>query len=156
MAKAGNDMTKGIFLLINLALAFYNVGTIWAHEVDIFRTWKLLDPKPFAAVQRVHWNKLPYWVFIPVGFSFIGSIALLWYHPEKVPVWETWLAFGFQFLSHSLTAGFWGRWQAKLSKDKLGGASPYLSLILKTHWIRTALINAYGLTLLYMTFQTLS
>jgi hypothetical protein len=32
------------FLLANLALAFYNVGTIWAHEIDIFRTWKLLDP----------------------------------------------------------------------------------------------------------------
>jgi len=156
MPKAGNDMPKGIFLLINLALAFYNVGTIWAHEVDIFRTWKLLDPKTFAVVQSVHWKKLPYWVFIPVGVSFIGSIALLWYHPDKIPVWETWLAFGFQILSHSLTSAFWGRWQAKLSKDKLGGASPFLRLILKTHWIRTALISAYGLTLLWMAIQTMS
>ena len=149
-------MTRETFLLINLALAFYNAGTVWAHEVDIFRTWKLLDTKAFAAVQSVHWKKLPYWVFIPVGLSFVGSIALLWYHPDKNHVWEVWLAFGFQFLSHSLTAAFWGRWQAKLSKDNLGGASPYLGLILKTHWIRTALINAYALMLLYMTFQALS
>ena len=77
-------MTKGTFLLINLALAFYNVGTIWAHEVDIFRTWKLLDPKTFAAVQGVHWKKLPYWVFIPVGLSLIGAVALFWYHPDKI------------------------------------------------------------------------
>jgi hypothetical protein len=145
---------KGLFLLINLALAFYNVGTIWSHEVDIFRSWKLLDPKTFSAVQDVHWKKLPFWVFIPVGLALIGSIALFWYHPDKTPVWEIWLAFGIQFLSHSLTATFWGRWQAKISKEKLGGESPYLGLILKTHWIRTALINAYGLILLYMTFQT--
>jgi hypothetical protein len=64
-----------VFLLLNLALAFYNVGTIWAHEMDIFRSWKLLDPSNFHAVQRVHWRKLPYWVCavtrrrFPVGAS---------------------------------------------------------------------------------------
>ena len=149
-------MPKEVFLLMNLVLAFYNVGTIWAHEVDIFRSWKLLDPKTFTAVQGVHWKKLPYWIFIPVGLALIGSIGLLWYHPYRIPGWEIRIAFGFQFLSLSLTAAFWGRWQAKLSRDKLGGASPYLGLILRTHWIRTALINAYGLMLLHMTLQALS
>ena len=33
-------MNTTTFLVLNLALAFYNVGTIWAHEVDIFRSWK--------------------------------------------------------------------------------------------------------------------
>jgi len=146
-------MSKEIFLVINLALAFYNIGTIWAHEIDIFRTWELLDQKSFHIVQGAHWRKLPYWIFIPVGLSFIGSIMLFWYHPLKIPMWEIWIAFGFQLLSHVLTAVFWGQWQAKLSKDELGSASPYLGKILKTHWIRTALINAYGLMLLYMCIQ---
>jgi hypothetical protein len=91
-------MTTEIFLLLNLALAFYNVGTIWAHEIDIFRTWKLLDPKTFHNVQGVHWKKLPYWVFIPVGLSFIGAIAIFWYHPDKISNWEIWLAFTVQFI----------------------------------------------------------
>ena len=149
-------MTKEIFLLLNLVVAFYNIGTIWAHELDIFRTWRLLDSKTFHAVQGDHWRKLPYWVFTPVGISFVGSILLFWYHPDKIPSAEIWLAFIIQFLSHFLTAIFWGQWQAKLSKDELGAASPWLAKILKTHWIRTALINAYGLMLLYMTIQTLS
>jgi len=148
-------MTKEIFLVLNLALAFYNVGTIWAHEIDIFRSWKLLDPKTFHSVQLVHWKKVPYWVFIPVAFSFAGAIVLFWYHPDNISILEIWIAFGFQFVSHILTAIFWGQWQAKLSNDTLGGASPWLAKILKTHWIRTALINAYGLMLLYMTIQTL-
>ncbi|HXS36065.1 MAG TPA: hypothetical protein VN721_05155 [Flavipsychrobacter sp.] len=146
-------MSKETFLVVNLALAFYNAGTIWAHEVDIFRSWKLLDQQSFHLVQQTHWKKLPYWIFIPVGFSFAGAIALFWYHPDKIPVSEIWIAFSFQFLSHLLTAIFWGRWQAKLSKDKLGSESPWLAKILKTHWLRTALINAYAIMLLYMTIQ---
>jgi hypothetical protein len=149
-------MTPEIFLVLNLALAFYNVGTIWAHEIDIFRSWKLLsDPQIFHTVQSVHWKKLPYWVFIPVALSFIGSIALFRYHPNEIRNWEIWMAFTFQLLSHLLTAITWGQWQAKLSKDKEGNASPWLAKILKTHWIRTLLISAYALALFYMTIQTL-
>ena len=40
-------MNADVFLLLNLALAFYNVGTIWAHEIDIFRSWKLIGPAEF-------------------------------------------------------------------------------------------------------------
>jgi hypothetical protein len=139
-----------------MALAFYNVGTIWAHEVDTFRTWKLLDPKTFLIVQEIHWKKLPYWVFIPVGLAFAGSIMLIWFHPAKIPIWEIYTSFVFLFLSNLLTAVFWGPWQAKLSKDELGSESPYLAKILQTHWIRTVLINGYGIMLLYMVIQTLS
>ena len=53
-----------------------------------------------------------------------------------------------QIAAHVLTVLFWGRWQAKLSKDPLGAASPYLAKILCTHWIRTMLISAYGFILL--------
>jgi hypothetical protein len=38
----------------------------------------------------------------------------------------------------------WGPWQARLSHDDAGGRSVYLDQILRTHWIRTLLITAYG------------
>ena len=141
-------MTPGLFLLLNLALAFYNVGTIWAHEIDIFRSWKLVGEAQFHPVQRAHFHKLPYWIFAPVGIAFFGSVALLPYHPEGSPVWIAWMALICQFLSVAFTALFWGRWQAKLAQDLLGPKSPYLFKILKTHWVRTALINAYAFLLL--------
>lgn len=146
-------MSPFAFLLLNLALGFYNVGTIWAHEVDIFRSWKLLEPETFLRVQTVHWRKLPYWVFAPVGLSFAGSIALLWFHPLGSPPWAPWAALGCPVASHVLTIAFWGRWQAKLSKDPLGARSPYLAKILATHWGRTALITAYAVVLLIWTLQ---
>src|SRR5262252_9225264 len=121
-------MEPNAFLPFNVALAFYNVGTIWAHEIDIFRTWKLINPKDFSTVQTAHWRKLPYWIFTPVGIAFAGGIALIWYHPRG-----------------SL---LWGRWQALLSRDPQGSHSRYLDKILATHWIRTMLISGYAVILL--------
>jgi hypothetical protein len=70
------------FLILNVALGFYNVGTIWAMEVDIFRSWKLIG-QDFHKVQEVHWRKLPYWIFTPVGLALIGSIALILVPPPR-------------------------------------------------------------------------
>jgi hypothetical protein len=141
-------MNANGFLLLNLALSFYLVGTIWAIEIDVFRSWRLVNAKDFPTVQSVHWRKLPYWIFAPLGFALGGSIALIWYHPKVSPNWATWGNLSAQLASHLLTAIFWGRWQAKLSKDDRGPESPYLAKILTTHWIRTLLINAYAVTLL--------
>ncbi len=140
-------MSPSRFLLLNLALAFYNVGTIWAHELDIFRSWKLVDTDAFHRVQFAHWSKLPYWVLAPVALALAGAIGLLWYRPQG-PIWVVWGALACQLTSHAGTGLFWARWQAKLSKDELGSKSPYLTKILATHWIRTALVNAYAVILL--------
>ena len=120
-------MNPATFLLLNLALAFYNAETIWAHEVDIFRSWKL-----------------------------VGAIALIWYHPDNSPAWVIWCAPGCLIASNVLTGLMWGRWQANLSKDPLGPASPYLAKILSTHWIRTLLINAYAFMLLAWAISSLA
>ena len=144
---------REIFLLANLALSFYNVGTIWAHEVDIFRSWKLLDANTFHTVQLAHWRKLFYWVLAPVALSFAGSIALVWYHPAGSPRWAIWGNLACQLLSHGLTVAFWGRWQARLSRDPLGAESPFLAKILATHWIRTLLITANGAFFLAWSIQ---
>ena len=142
-----------LFLLLEFAVCFYNVGTIWAHEVDIFRTWKLVNVKDFHNVQRVHWRKLPYWIFTPVGLAMLGSIVLIWYYPAGSPIWAIWGNVICQVLSGILTALFWGRWQAKLSQDALGPDSPYLTKILKTHWVRTFLINASAFIVLLWAIQ---
>ena len=148
-------MPPATFLLINLALAFYLVGAIWAHEVDIFRNWRVLDPENFHRVQAVHWKKLPYWVFAPLAVAFAGSVVLVWYHPVGSPRWMIWGNLLCQVASHGLTALIWGPWQAKLSRDPAGGQGWYLAQILRTHWIRTLLISSYGAILLAWSIDAL-
>lgn len=53
-------------------------------EVDIFRSWRLVSPTDFHTVQTVHWHKLPYWVFAPLGLALVGSVALLWLSPHAL------------------------------------------------------------------------
>jgi hypothetical protein len=141
------------FFLLNLGLAFYNVGTIWAHEVDIFRTWRLVGPNDFRRVQAAHWRRLPYWVFVPVGLALAGSIGVLWFHPARMSSLPLWIAVLCQVASLALTGGLWGRWQARLSRDERGSESPYLERILRTHWIRTALVTVCALALLTAAVQ---
>ena len=52
-------MSASVFLLLNLAVAFYNAGTIWTHEIDIFQTWKLIGRGQFHRVQMAHFHKIP-------------------------------------------------------------------------------------------------
>ncbi len=141
-------MSTTSFLLINLAISFYNVGTIWANEVDVFRSWKLISPNDFLRVQKVHWKKLLYWVIIPWSLEIIGSTLLIWYHPAGSPTWAIYGATLCLWLSLILTLFMWGPWQGKLSRDPLGSESPYLAKILRTHWIRVILVNLYALILL--------
>jgi hypothetical protein len=149
-------MNPNVFLLLNLALGFYNVGTIWACEIDIFRSWRLIGPERFHDVQRTHWRKLPYWIFTPVVLALLGSLALIGYHPPGSPLWGIWGVLLCQVLSIILTAIFWGPWQAKLARDPLGSDSPYLAEILRTHWVQTFLINAYAAILLAWTIIVLT
>ena len=141
--------------MLNLALWFYLIGALWAHEVDIFRSWRLLDRATFHDVQRAHWRKLPYWVLAPVAVGLLGAIALIWYHPAGSPSLAIAANLGCQLLSIVLTALTWGRWQAGLARDPLGAESPYLARILATHWIRTLLVNASAVVLLLWTIDVL-
>jgi hypothetical protein len=134
---------RNTLAVINLCLAFYNVGTIWANEVDIFRSWKLLDNATFHKVHAVHWHKIPFWIFIPYALFFAVSILLVWYPAPGSPAWAVWGNLACFVLAIALTGAFWAPWQAKLESDNTtGGRSPWLKKILDTHWIRVVLVNA--------------
>ncbi len=115
-----------------------------AHEVDIFRSWRLISADHFPTVQGVHWRKLPYWVLAPYGLSIAGGLALLVYHPSGAPSWAVWGNAVCQLLALILTGILWAPWQSRLSQDPAGPQSEYLSKILRTHWIRTLLITIAG------------
>jgi hypothetical protein len=150
------NVTPLTFLILNLAVGFYNVGTVWANEIDIFRSWKLLDQKDFERVRQAHWKKLPYWVLFPWGLAIAGSTALIWYHPAGSPAWAIYGGSGCLWLSLILTIFMWGQWQKKLTHDPLGSESPYLAKIIQTHWIRTLLMSTYAIIVLVWTIQILA
>jgi hypothetical protein len=145
---------KTIFLLANVALAFAIAGFVWAHQVEIFRSWRLIDAKSFRAVHAAHWHTLPTWV-VPIGLGLAGSIALIWYHPAGTPAWAIWASVLCQILTQILTLFFWGRWQTQLRSDSNGPDSPVLDRLIRTHWLRAILISAYAAILFVWTVTLL-
>jgi len=144
-----------ILLLSTVALSFYGVGVIWAMELDVFRTWALLnDVEELNRVRGAHWKKLPYFVFVPIGLLLILNIALFWYHPATTPLFLVGLALGIHLLSDVLTAFMWGRWQGQLTFEHHGPDSPLLARLIKTHWIRTLLVTSNGIILLWAAIAT--
>jgi len=137
---------RTIFLLANVALAFLIAGFVWAHQLEIFRSWRLIDAKSFRAVHDAHWRTLPIWA-VAIGLGLAGSIALIWYHPTGTPAWAIWASVLCQVLTQVLTLFFWGRWQAQLRSGLSGPDSPVLDRLVRTHWVRAGLISANALIL---------
>jgi hypothetical protein len=148
-------MNPLIFLTLNVAIAFYNVGMVLACHLDIYPTWGLIGLKEFPIVHQAHWKKLPYWVFLPWGLEIAGATALVWYHPATSPAWAIYGGAACVWLSLILTMAMWGPWQGKLAQDPLGPESPLLARILETHWIRVALLVAYALIVLAWLVKTI-
>lgn len=120
------------------------MGAIWAHEIDIFRSWRLISREDFVRIQTAHWRKLPYWIFTPLGLALLGSAGVdLVSSPDFAWLGDLGKSERSTHIPFS-DRDFLGKWQSQLSKDERGPESSYLTKILSTHWIRTLLINAYG------------
>ena len=77
-------MTRDTFLLLMLAVSFFNVGTLWS------RTTRS-------------------WVFIPLGAAFVGSLAAVLYHPLEWPIWPAFAGAACQVAVLVVTAVSWRR-----------------------------------------------
>jgi hypothetical protein len=144
-----------ILLLFCSALSFYGLGMIWAMEVVTLRTWTVLeDKKTFHQMRSVHWRALPYLVFIPIGILFLGSVSLFWYHPVKTPTNLLAFAVGVQIIIFILTAIYWGRWERIISVEQQSPQSNLVRRLVKTHWIRTALVSLNAILFFLITVFT--
>jgi len=144
-----------ILLLFCTALSFYGLGMIWEMEVVTLRTWTIFrDKETFHLLRSVHWRVLPYLVFIPIGILFVCSVSLLWYHSAKTPVNLLASAVGTQVITFILTGIYWGRWERIISVEHQSPQSNLVKLLVKTHWIRTALVSLNAILFFLITMVT--
>src|ERR1700730_1646748 len=100
-------------LLLTLAAAFYDVGTIWMVQLGYW-LWPHVAPADFGHYHG-SWavGILPV-IFPAAGVAFAGSIAMLRWRPLGVPAWAVWLGATLQVVAWGLTAVLWGPIQANL------------------------------------------
>jgi hypothetical protein len=143
-------------VLLNLAAAFYNVGTIWLTQVD-WQLWKYVGRETFDEYHLAWWHSVWWSIFPLAGVSFVGICAQLFWRPS-VPTWMLWLALIIQLLAYSGTAFWWGRGQGKLKQAVLpnGGIDALYQTLVRTHWIRVTLFTFAGILQLWIAFVNFS
>ncbi len=143
-------------VLLNLATAFYNVGTIWLTQVD-WQLWKHVGRETFDAYHLAWWHSVWWSIFPLAAVSFIGICVQLFWRPS-VPIWMLWLALIIQVLAYSGTAVWWGRGQGKLKQVLLpnGGIDPLYQTLVSTNWIRVALFTFAGIVQLWIALVNFS
>jgi hypothetical protein len=137
-------------LLVNLALSFYCVGAVWLVQVTCYPLWAYVGSAEFEAYHIFWWHSIWGVILGPAGLVFLGALAMLRWRPAAVSLRMVWLGVALQVALYALTAIWWGRWMAELVQVTGPVYGPLFHRLLVTHWLRVALITAYGLLMFRM------
>jgi hypothetical protein len=139
-------------LLLNFAVAFYNVGTIWLVQVTCYPLWAVVGRGEFAAYHEAWWHSIWGVILGPASLGLVGAVAMLWWRPPRVSRRAVWLGVGLTVAVLLLTVIWWAPLMARLAQavDVSGAWTPDFRLLLSTHWLRVALVTAYGVLLFFM------
>ena len=131
-------------LLCAVAFGWYHTGFIWLVQVVAWPLFGYVGPKEFERYHQAWWRGIRFILFIPSALAGVAGLWLLFVRPVGVPEWLVALAFTAYVLTYVVTAIWFGPQQAALND----ACSPRFELILRTHWLRTALVTANALCLL--------
>jgi hypothetical protein len=131
-------------LIVTAALAWYHVGFVWLVQVVAWPLFAYVGPREFEAYHQAWWRGIRYILFVPSALVFVGGSLLFFMRPAGVPEWLLAAGFGTYVLTYLLTALWFGPEQARL----IDPTSSRLTAINNSHWVRTALVSGYGLSLL--------
>jgi hypothetical protein len=140
-------LTSGRLLLLGTsALGLYAVGNVWLVQLVCYRLWAHVGQTEAYGYHIAWWHSIWVVLFVPAGLLFLGALVLPWVHPPGVVDRFLWLGFVLQVITAAGTAVWWAPLMARLVSPDLGimSARDY-DLLMSTHWIRVALITAYGL-----------
>jgi hypothetical protein len=139
-------------LLVNFAIAFYNVGTVWLVQWTCYPLWVFVGRGEWEAYHLAWWHSIWGVILGPGLLGFLGSWAMLWWRPARISTRAVWLGITLQVATYFLTAVWWAPLMARLVEvvDPSGMPTLLFRLLLLTHWLRVALITAYGLLMFWM------
>jgi hypothetical protein len=150
-------MTRSQWLLaITTLLAVCGVGQVWLVQLSSYHLWSFVGPHEFDAYHWAWWRSIWGPLMVPAGVVFIGALLLPWVGPPGVPTWSLWSGFALEMAIALGTAIWWGPLMARVSTPGTGLIVPLYRQLMLTHWIRVALITAYGLLTFWMFVRTIS
>ena len=142
-------------LIITVFLSVYGVGQIWLVQLSSYHLWAFVGPRDLATYHMEWWRSIWFVVLVPAGLVFLASAVMLRMRPEGVPISTLKLGFALEGVLLLGTAGYWGPLMARLATPEGGLILPLYHQLMLTHWIRVALVTAYGLLAFWMLVKSM-
>ena len=141
-------------LLVTSALSLYGVGNIWPVQVSSYRLWRYVGAREFSAYHHAWWHSIWGVILAPAVAVFVGALLMLWWRAPGVSPWAPWVGFSLQMALVLGTVLWWGPLMARLEDPGGGLALARFRLLVATHWLRVAIVTAYGALTLWMVAQS--
>lgn len=152
--QQGNLQASQWVLLGAVAFGFYGVGQVWLTQSLCYRLWPQVNKASFFVYQTAWWHSIRFVIFIPSGLVFFAALALPWLRPPGANISLLWTGLGVQTLLYVLTAIWWGPLMARMSTPEQGLSPHNYHLLMTSHWLRVAIVTAYGLVALWTLVQS--
>jgi hypothetical protein len=141
-------------LLLTSALGLYAVGNVWVVQLVCYRLWPLVGPREAFNYHIAWWHSIWGVLFGPSAVLVVGAVALLRVRPSNLTVRPVWLGLALLGLTAVGTAVWWAPLMARLVAPDGAMLLRDYQLLMSTHWIRVALITAYGITYFYVLIKS--
>lgn len=151
----GTRVARGQWLLlVTSAFGLYAVGNVWLVQIVCYRLWPLVGQREAFSYHIAWWHSIWGVLFGPSAIVVLGAVALLWMHPSNVSVRPVWLGLALLLLTSIGTAAWWAPLMARLVAPDGAMLLGDYQLLMSTHWIRVALISAYGILYFYILIKS--
>ena len=143
-------------LIITVFLSVYGVGQVWLVQLSSYHLWAFVGPRDAFTYHMEWWRSIWYVLMVPACLVFLASALMLRMRPDGVPVSAVRFGFALEGLLALGTAIWWGPLMARLANPETGLILPLYHQLMLTHWIRVALVSAYGLLAFWMMMKSLT
>jgi len=133
-----------MILLVSSALGLYGAGNMALVQFLCYRLWPAVGRSESFAYHMAWWHSIWGVLFVPAGVVVLGSLALIWIRPEGITRRDGWTGFWLQTAIYVLTGVWFAPLMARLATPDGGLSLPLYHLMMETHWVRFALVMAYG------------
>ena len=140
-------------LLATSALSLYGVGQVWLVQLSSYRLWTRVGASEFSAYHAVWWRSIWGVVLGPAALVVVGAFVMPWLPPPGAPIWAPWVGCGLQTALMVGTAFWWGPLMARIEAPEGGVRRDRYKLLMSTHWLRVAIVTAFGALTLWMVAQ---
>jgi hypothetical protein len=143
-----------LVLVSCLALAWYNVGTVWTTQRVLFPLRAFVGQGDYFGYEARYAELTQLPIVTLFSLLLLATALLLWVRPNDLPEWSVWLGALLEALTVFWTLSLQMPLQVRIGRE--GFSQTLHTQVIANNWVRTAAITAHGLLLVWMTVRIMA